>query len=312
MKRIIIYSLAIVLLIYFVILLYPKTETSSPNSKGIKNMTINNLENTQTIPGGGELTDKSNNEGKKIKVALLDSGISKEHPDLLEKIVKEFNSTKLPNVDNLGHGTSIAGILTANDNDFGIVGVSQNIDIYSAKVIHDDGKIIKQEFINGMEWAISNDVDVINLSLGFDKAFPELKDSIAKAIDSGIVVIAASGNNYGQNAQFPARYKEVISVGAIDMNLKPLKVSAIGKVDFVAPGEDIISSDKNGGYSTFNGTSFSTAFVTGIVAEYLSQYNIQKNKETQSVVYEYLKSNSTKLEFSKEIVGNGIPKLNSK
>lgn len=266
--------------------------------------------NSQIMTWGHELvgTDTEIVE-EKVNIAILDSGINKTHVDLKNKVTKEFNAigSSSPIEDKLGHGTAVAGIITANNNDEGIVGITQNANIYSVKVIQDDGKINKQDFIDGLEWAISNDVDIINLSLGFKSDFPELKSLISSAINKGIVIIAASGNSQGLNAQFPARYEGVISVGVINQQKKPTNISAIGKIDFVAPGHNILSLNKDGYYSDFNGSSFSTAFVTGVVAEYLSKNVISKDKNTQSNVFYYLQSTSLKLEGTKESVGYGIP-----
>ncbi|WP_180242418.1 S8 family serine peptidase [Bacillus sp. AFS029533] len=273
-------------------------------------ITNEELKNKQVTPWGVRLIGQTSKNEKVIKVAILDSGVDKEHPDLKGKIIKEFNATNLPNTDKLGHGTAIAGILTANDNDIGIVGVRKNIEIYSAKVMRDNGKIYKQDFIKGFEWAILNDVDIINISLGFSKEFPELKELVKRSIERGIILVAASGNNYGENASYPAKYKEVISVGMINQRLKPLKQSVIGKIDFVAPGENILSTNNQKLYSYYTGASFSTAFITGVVAEYLSYENFTKNNVRQMKIYNCLKINSKVISGSKKIVGNGIPIIN--
>lgn len=113
----------------------------------------------------------------KVKVAIIDSGIYKDHEDLYGKVVKEFNAINPnePITDDFGHGTAVAGIITANNNDIGIVGVTQKIDIYSVKVISNDGKVNKDAFVRGLEWAISEQVDIINVSLGFQMIIKKLE-----------------------------------------------------------------------------------------------------------------------------------------
>ncbi|MGD6816625.1 S8 family serine peptidase [Metabacillus sp. 113a] len=264
----------------------------------------------QYVPWGVNLIGNIKGANSKVvKVAILDSGIEKAHPDLEGKVVKEFNATDPdnPSRDVLGHGTAVAGIITANDNDRGILGVTQNVEIYSVKVIKDDGKIDREHFLNGLAWAISQNVDVINLSLGFQKNFPELQKLVETAINKGIIVVAASGNAHGMNSQYPARYHKVISVGAVDKNLKPTNFTATGKVDFVAPGVDILSINRNG-YSHFDGTSFSVGYITGIVAEILSRESINKNEKIVSDVKEQLEKMSSKSEINKS-VGHGVPKF---
>lgn len=152
-------------------------------------------------------------------------------------------------------------------------------------------------------------MDVINLSLGFQSDFPELRSLIADALNKGIILIAASGNTYGLNAQFPARYDDVISVGMINEEKESTKFSAIGKIDFVGPGENILSLNNTGGYSYNEGSSYSTAYVTGVVAEYLSKQNLNKDKSIQLKVYEYLKKSSVKVNGDKNKVGYGLPTI---
>lgn len=267
--------------------------------------------NNQYTPWGVNLIGTiSEGNSKVVKVAILDSGVNKDHPDLKGKVVKEFNATEpeSPSRDKLGHGTAVAGIITANDNDFGILGVTQNVEIYSVKVIKDDGKIEREHFINGLAWAIAQEVDVINLSLGFQNDFPELQRLVELAISKGIIVVAASGNGHGMNSQYPARYQKVISVGAINKEMKPTNFTAIGKVDFVAPGVDILSLNNNG-YSHFKGTSFSVGFITGVIAEIVSRENLNKNENIVSDVIKQLEKMSSKSEIDKS-VGHGVPKLN--
>lgn len=262
----------------------------------------------QHIPWGINIVgnSRSGDVDKKIKVAILDSGINKNHKDLEGKVVKEFSSigSSFSYEDNLGHGTAIA-----NDNKFGVIGVTQSVEVYSAKVIKDDGKIDKKDFIKGLEWAITQNVDVINLSLGFQSDFPELRSLIADALNKGIILIAASGNTYGLNAQLPARYDDVISVGMINEEKESTKFSAIGKIDFVGPGENILSLNNIGGYSYNEGSSYSTAYVTGVVAEYLSRQNLTKDKSIHLKVYEYLKKASLKVNGDKNTVGYGLPTI---
>lgn len=128
---------------------------------------------------------------KKIKVAVLDSGINKNHKDLKGKIVKEFNpiDSSIETENKLSHGTSIAGIITANNTNSEVTGVTQNVELYSVKVIKNDGKIERQGFIDGFKWAISQNVDIINLSLGFQKDFPELRELVDDAVKKELLLL---------------------------------------------------------------------------------------------------------------------------
>lgn len=245
---------------------------------------------------------------EKIKVAVLDSGINKNHKDLKGKIVKEFNpiDSSIESENKLSHGTSIAGIITANNTNSEVTGVTQNVELYSVKVIKNDGKIERQGFIDGFKWAISQNVDIINLSLGFQKDFPELRELVDDAVKKGIIIVAASGNTYGLNSQFPARYDNVISVGAIDSKNRVPQFSAIGKVDFFAPGVNVLSLNNKGGNSVYTGSSYSVAYITGVIADYLYKEKINKDEKSFSQVYTYLESSSTEMLDNKSKIIQGF------
>lgn len=158
-----------------------------------------------------------------------------------------------------------------------------------------------------MRWAIDENVDVINISLGFNTGSKELKDIVDEAVNNGIIIVASSGNTNGLNAQYPARFENVISIGVVNEQLLPTKLSAIGKIDFVAPGTNLISLDNHGEYSQFNGSSFSTALASGVIVENLYNLDIEKGKNTFSEVMYLLKKNSKGINLNKEKVGNGVP-----
>ena len=146
----------------------------------------------------------------------------------------------------------------------------------SVNIVGEDTRVNLQDFIRGFEWAIEQDVDIINISLGFSRYTDELRSVINQAIEQCIIIISASGNTQGMNALFPARFENVISVGTINEHHEIISESAIGEIDFVAPGKNILFLTYNGGYDLFHGSSFATAFVTGVVAEYLSQNEMPK------------------------------------
>ncbi|AST07124.1 hypothetical protein AF2641_09725 [Anoxybacillus flavithermus] len=142
----------------------------------------------------------------KVKVAILDSGINREHEDLKGKVVKEFNAINpgQPLYDTYGHGTAIAGIIAASDNEVSIRGVSPNVEIYSVKVMDDKGRGNVRDVVRGIKWCIDNKVQVMNISFGMSLGNPELRKAIETAIKSGIIVVAAAGNNYGGKTDYPA------------------------------------------------------------------------------------------------------------
>lgn len=237
--------------------------------------------NGQIFPWGQELMGvNTKKEYQNIKVAILDSGINNNHEDLEGKIIKKFNTIDGNiNNDEFNHGTAIAGILTANDNDKGIIGLNQSIDIYDVTVLDENGKGSIEKLTEGIRWSITQKVDIINLSIGFQSDSVELKKIVNKATDSGIIVVAAAGNTYGLSMDYPAQYENVISVNAIDSDLNLIDAAALGGTDFVAPGEDILSTDSQGGYSLYSGTSFSSAYITGALSIWLAEYKTTINSK---------------------------------
>ncbi|AHN21694.1 MULTISPECIES: S8 family peptidase [Lysinibacillus] len=216
---------------------------------------------------------------KKIKVAILDSGIS-HHAALKNKIVASYNAieTDQEPIDELNHGTAIAGIIGSSHNKMGFSGIAKdNVEIYNVKVLNTQGKSDFQTVINGIEWSIKNDVDIINISFGFETNNLEFEKVIKKALAEGIIIVAASGNTLGLRVDYPAKYEGVISVSALKPDFTSYSYSGKGKIDYAAPGKNILSTDKNGGYSIFNGTSFAAAFVTGSIAYLLGNTNEKIN-----------------------------------
>ncbi|MCR8745757.1 S8 family serine peptidase [Romboutsia lituseburensis] len=241
----------------------------------------------------------SSNSYKKIKIAILDSGINQAHQELREKVKEMSNFTKSNSKDNLNHGTPIAGILASNNKLKGILG---NLEIYSAKIINDDGTIHEDSVIDAINWAIEKDVDIINMSFGFRHNSAKLEKAINLAIQNNILIVASAGNKYGLNTDYPARYRDVISVGSINSNLELSKFNPVDKIDFVAPGEKILSASNLGGYKLYVGSSFSTPFVTGVIGRCIIDKNIKKDENRLSKVYNYLLENSISIKDNFNII----------
>lgn len=218
--------------------------------------------------------------GEKVKVAIIDSGINKNHEDLFGRVVKEFNAIdqEEPIVDEFGHGTAIAGIIGARHDRVGIVGVAPNVDLYDVKVLNEFGKGDVKDFITAIDWCIEQEVDIINISFGYQTENTNLKNAIDRAVDEGIIIVAAAGNTYGFGVDYPAKYENVLSISSVNKELKRPSSAARGKIDFVAPGVDILTTNSHGSYSYFTGTSYATAYATGMIALMLQEDNLSKTE----------------------------------
>lgn len=209
-------------------------------------------------------------KGEGIKVAVLDTGVDPKHPDLAPNIVKGINfTTSNPTdfVDRQGHGSHCAGIIAACDNMVGVVGVAPRAQLYIAKVLGDDGSGSIDAIIKGIDWAIEEQVDIISMSLGCPvDPGPAFHQAFKRAHDAGIIIVAASGNE-NTHVGWPAVYEETIAVGAVDQAFGKANFSNFGnELDVAAPGVDIYSTYKNGGYAKLSGTSMATPMVAGVIA----------------------------------------------
>lgn len=215
-------------------------------------------------------------KGEGVKVAILDSGVDVTHPDL--KVAKAYSAFTTepdadPYVDGLGHGTHVAGTVAGLDNDFGVTGVAPEAEIYSAKVIDANDQTNATLLLRGIEWAINNDVDVINMSMYINGKNKAIQDALDYAYnEKNIVVVAAAGNfgnkaGTGDSVTFPANYPSVISVAASDENYKRASFSSTGPtVEITAPGDGVLSTYVGGDFGMMNGTSMATPHVAGVVA----------------------------------------------
>ncbi|MBI1974811.1 MAG: S8 family peptidase [Parcubacteria group bacterium] len=228
---------------------------------------------TQVLPWGidrvdAELVWPGGNTADPVKVGIIDTGIAKDHPDLKSNIkggVNTINPRKSWNDDN-GHGSHVAGIAAAVDNSIGVVGVGPAVDLYAIKVLNAAGSGYLSDVIEGIQWAVSNGMQVVNMSLGTGSDIPSFHEAVVAAKSAGVVVVAAAGNSGGE-VSYPAAYPEVIAVSATDANNVLASFSSRGaEVDLAAPGVSIYSTYKGSGYATLSGTSMAAPHVVGSAA----------------------------------------------
>ncbi|MFB5662705.1 S8 family serine peptidase [Alteribacillus sp. HJP-4] len=230
--------------------------------------------------------------GEGIDVAVVDTGISTTHPSL--SVVDGFSAVSYTDSydDDNGHGTHAAGILAADQEDAGLVGIAPDADLHAVKVLDEEGNGSLSRVISGLEWAIEQDVDVINMSFGTLTDSSTMKAMLDEAYDEGVIVAAAAGNRGeapedSNRVEFPARYDSVVAVGAVDENNKRASFSAAGdEVELVAPGVDIVSTYKGSSYGPLSGTSMATPFVAGTFAVLMEAYPDASGAQLRTLLQE--------------------------
>ncbi len=228
---------------------------------------------SQIVPWGIDRVDAKlvwllGNTADPIKVGIIDTGISNKHRDLLANIkggVNTINPNKNWNDDN-GHGSHVAGIVAALNNTIGVIGVGPAANLYAIKVLGANGSGYLSDVIEGIQWAVANGMQVVNMSLGTNSNILSFHDAVIAAKNAGVVVVVAAGNNGGA-VIYPAAYPEAIAVSATDQNNIIASFSSRGpEVDLAAPGVSIYSTHKGTGYATLSGTSMAAPHVAGSVA----------------------------------------------
>lgn len=219
--------------------------------------------------------------GAGTKVAVLDSGVANDNPDITPKVVARANFTGgETGDDNYGHGTHVAGIVAATaNNTHGVAGTCPGCTILDGKVLNDSGIGSTSGLANGINWAVSNGAKVINMSLGV-RASRTLETAVNNAWNKGVVLVAAAGNGGNQTKIYPGAYPNVIAVAATDNNDAKASFSTYGAswVDIAAPGVNVYSTFPNHtfvlgtqnkrsfGYDVGNGTSMSSPIVAATAA----------------------------------------------
>ncbi|MDQ3146542.1 MAG: S8 family serine peptidase, partial [Actinomycetota bacterium] len=205
---------------------------------------------------------------RSVTVAVLDTGVDLDHPDLVNKILPGndvVNDDALAD-DDEGHGTFVAGLAAAQaDNAQGIAGVAWYSRIIPVKVLGANGSGSDSDVVEGIIWATDHGAHVINLSLGGPGASPALDAAVDYALDNDVVVVAAAGNEGSDEPSYPAASPGAIAVGATNSAGALTSFSNFGDwVDVVAPGSGVLSTTMGGSYGSGSGTSFASPLTAGV------------------------------------------------
>ncbi|WP_300343881.1 S8 family serine peptidase [Nesterenkonia sp.] len=219
--------------------------------------------------------------GAGIRVAVLDTGFSPDHPDFARRAVtvESFIQSESPE-DAHGHGTHCIGTACGPRQGRPGYGVAPETEIYSGKVLGDDGSGSDTSILAGIDWALQNDCAVISMSLGADvrEVHPPYVAAGRRALEQGSVIIAAAGNNASRSAGdpgfvgAPANSPAVMAVAAVDSSLRIADFSSRsvpeegGEVNLAGPGVEVYSSWTGGGHRSISGTSMACPHVSGVAA----------------------------------------------
>ena len=203
-------------------------------------------------------------KGDNIRVAVIDTTIDTQHPDLAGTVAATFNAIGKPDKPH-SHGTGIAGVIAAHGK---LMGVAPSVKVLAIAAFTSLGsKGSSMAILTGLEYAGTSDADVINMSFA-GPSDPEMQLKIAALARKGAVLVAAAGNAGPQSRPlYPAAYPEVIAVTAIDANDNLFAQANRGAhIAIAAPGVSILAAAPDQGYKLQSGTSFAAAQVSGVAA----------------------------------------------
>lgn len=224
------------------------------------------------------------NQSPNVIVAVIDTGVDYQHPDLKDNMWSSrngshgydfFDDDEDP-MDEQDHGTHCAGTIAGmGDNGVGVVGVNWKTRIMAMRFLGPDGSGSTSDAVKCIDWAVANGAHILSNSWSGPDTSPELAEAITRAMNKGVLFVAAAGNTEGghnndTSPYYPASHKQpnIITVAAIDVNNAAGSFTHFGKtsVDIGAPGVGIVSTVRNGKYAKFDGTSMACPHVAGAAA----------------------------------------------
>ena len=255
-------------------------------------------------------------EGQNTKIAVLDTGVDADHPDLQDKVTDWAEFDHMGNLiddanprDSDQHGTHVAGTIAGGNASGRWIGMAPQAEIAAALVLDGENGGTDAQVLAGMDWAVENNVDAINMSLGglvMDaETPPTYTEAIVSAITAGIPVVCAIGNEGGQTSGLPGSDLFAFSIGAT--NHKDMVAGFSGgrtqivyesdylrpydlplpyiKPDISAPGVAVFSAIPGGRWEAFSGTSMATPHVSGAIALLLSATSLRDQLSDEDLAF---------------------------
>ena len=255
-----------------------------------------------------DLAYAQNIKGQNVKIALFDTGIS-PHPYFQITGGVSFVGNRTDTTDENGHGTQMAGIVASSGiGNPSVKGAAPDAELYAVKLVSGDGFITTATILQGIGWALQNDIDIINMSFGTYLYSGILEEAIEIAHEHQILMVGAVGNDGGfadeYRVMYPAAYEHVIAVGAGSAGGTESFSNNNEKLDFVAPGR-LDTTALGQQYTHVTGTSASAAYVAGLLANLKSSDPALDNTETLALA----KSAAVVASSQRDYVGFGEIRL---
>lgn len=244
--------------------------------------------------------------GKGISVGIVDTGIKDSHPDLRGVVIGGFDAVDESSYeDDNGHGTYVASIVSARRNGLGIVGVAPDSLLFAIKVIGNRGRGYISDVLEGCQWALNEDVKLLNMSFGSEYESIALMETMDILSSKGVITVAAVGNRGNYGIYCPAKSNSTVCVGASGLDDQRMSWSNYGpelkENGVLAPGDWILVANKDGDWLRVSGTSIATPHVTGAIA-LLMQAGVTDPFTLRKLLFK----SASKAETPDELSGHGV------
>ncbi len=203
------------------------------------------------------------------KVCIIDTGYQQSHEDLPDATGGHSQVDTDWTVDGYGHGTHVGGTIAAENNGYGVVGVTPGtVELFVVKVFSDSGQwVTSSDLVDALNRCVAAGANVVNMSLGSNFYVANENRAFSDAFANGVLSIAAAGNRGGTGYSYPASYSSVVSVAAIDSSKTHASFSqSNNQVELAAPGVGVLSTVRPSGYQSWSGTSMATPHVAAVAA----------------------------------------------